>query len=616
MKTTRAALILTLLFGCGTAPTPEPTPPTVPTATAGASAALPPASAAPTPAPVALAPGFPAGWPYPADAMPVTGQHGMVVTDAGLATRVGLEMLKAGGNAVDAAVATAFALAVVYPGAGNLGGGGFMVARVDGGVHSVDFRETAPSKATHDTFAVSPAAKGPAKPEAKGGTARVGHLASGVPGSVAGLWEAHQKLGSKKKTWAEVLAPAIKLAEEGFVVDAEFTASVGQNSERLAKYPASAKLFLPDGKPVATGTTWKNPELAVVLKRIAEKGPKGFYEGPTADLLAAEMKSGGGLITRADLAKYKAKWRTPIEFSYRGAKVISMPPPSSGGVTLAMISQILEGYDLSKQSFHSPEELHYIFEAMRRAFIARNEKLGDPDFGKNPVEELLSPAWAAAQRATIKPDKATPTVELQPVAKDSGGAGPHTTNFSVVDDQGNAVALTTTINWFYGSGVTVTGAGFLMNNEMDDFATVPGKANGYGLVQGEPNAVAPNKRMLSSMSPSIVIGKDGHVQLVLGAAGGPTIITSVFLELSGVIDHGLSLMAATNAPRFHQQGQPDVVMMEKDGITDLQRKSLETMGYTFKERGHIADAPAIGWANGMWSGAAEPRRNGGLALGY
>ena len=616
MKTSRAALVLTLLFGCGTAPTPEPTPPVLPVTTA--TAALPTASAsvAPTPAPVALAPGFPAGWPYPADAAPVTGQHGMVVTDAGLGTKVGLEMLKAGGNAIDAAVATAFALAVVYPGAGNLGGGGFLVARVDGGMHSLDFRETAPAKATRDTFAPPPAAKGPAKPEDKGGTARVGHLASGIPGSVAGLWEAHQKLGSKKKTWAEVLAPAIKLAEEGFVVDAEFTASVGQNSERLAKYPASARLFLPDGKPVATGTTWKNPELAVVLKRIAEKGPKGFYEGPTADLLAAEMKSGGGLITKADLGKYKAKWRTPIEFSYRGNKVISMPPPSSGGVTLAMISQILEGYDLPRQSFHSPEELHFIFEAMRRAFIARNEKLGDPDFVKNPVEELLSPAWATAQRATIKADKATPTVELQPVAKDSGGNGPHTTSFSVVDDQGNAVALTTTINWFYGSGVTIPGAGFLMNNEMDDFATVPGKANGYGLVQGEPNAVAPGKRMLSSMSPSIVVGKDGHVSLVLGAAGGPTIITAVFLELSGVVDHGLSLMAATSAPRFHMQGQPDVVTAEKDGLTDLQRKSLEAMGYTFKERGHIADAPSIGWANGLWAGAAEPRRNGGLALGY
>ncbi len=622
MKTSRASLVLALFLGCGTAPSPPPAPIATPLATTSAPATAPSTSAA-APPPVALAPGFPAGWPYPADAAPVTGQHGMVVTDAGLATQVGLDMLKAGGNAVDAAVATAFALAVVYPGAGNLGGGGFLVARMDGGVHALDFRETAPKTAKHDTFAAPPADKkgqgadkSAAPPADKGGTARVGHLASGVPGSVAGLWEAHQKLGSKKKTWAELLAPAIKLANEGFVVDEEFTRSVGQNSERLSKYPASASLFLPDGAPLKTGTTWKNPDLAVVLERIAAKGPKGFYEGPTALLLAKEMKRGGGLITQADLGGYKAKWRTPIEFTYRGRKVVSMPPPSSGGVTLAMISQILEGYDLPAQSFHSPEELHLVFEAMRRAFLARNEKLGDPDFVKNPVDELLSPAWAAAQRATIKAGRATPTSELQPIAKDSGGAGPHTTHFSVVDDQGNAVALTTTLNWFYGSGVTVPGAGFVMNNEMDDFATVPGTANGYGLVQGEPNAVAPNKRMLSSMSPSIVVGKDGHVSLVLGAAGGPTIITAVFLELSGVVDHGLSLSATTNAPRFHQQGQPDVVMSEKGGLTDDQRKSLEAMGYTFKERQHIADAPSIGWESGTWMGAAEPRRGGGLALGY
>jgi gamma-glutamyltranspeptidase/glutathione hydrolase len=610
MKTSRAALALALLFGCGTAPTPTPAPPAPPappiaTAPVAAVTAPPPAVTAP---PAALAPGFPAGWPYPADATPVTGQHGMVVTDAGLATRVGLDVLKSGGNAIDAAVATAFALAVVYPGAGNLGGGGFMVARIDGGMHALDFRETAPRAATHDTFA--------AKAAKKEDAAKIGHLASGVPGSVAGLWEAHQKLGSKKKTWAELIAPAIRLAEEGFVVDAEFSRSVRQNAERLTMYPASASLFLPGGAPVKEGTTWKNPEIGAALRRIADKGPRGFYEGRTAELLTAEMKRGGGLITRAELGAYKAKWRTPIEFSYRGRKVISMPPPSSGGVTLAMISQILEGYDLPAQRFHSPDELHLIFEAMRRAFIARNEKLGDPDFVKNPVEELLSPAWAAAQRASIKPDRATPTAELQPIARDSGGAGPHTTNFSVVDEAGNAVALTTTINWFYGSGVTVAGAGFLMNNEMDDFATVPGKANGYGLVQGEPNAVAPNKRMLSSMAPSIVLDKDGHVSLVLGAAGGPTIITSVFLELSGVIDHGLSLSAATNAPRFHEQGQPDVVTHEKGGLTDAERKSLEAMGYTFKERQHIADAPSIGWANGAWVGGAEPRRIGGLALGY
>jgi gamma-glutamyltranspeptidase/glutathione hydrolase len=305
-----------------------------------------------------------------------------------------------------------------------------------------------------------------------------------------------------------------------------------------------------------------------------------------------------------------------VLFEYRGLPVISMGPPSSGGVTLAMMAHILEGYELGKLAFHSPEELHLIFEAMRRAFVARNERLGDPDFVQNPTARLLSPEWAAEQRATIKPDRATPTAELPQALPANGGAGPHTTNFTVVDAKGNAVALTTTLNWFYGAGVLVPGAGFLLNNEMDDFASIPGTPNGFGLVQGEPNAVAPGKRMLSSMSPSIVLGKDGHVALVLGAAGGPTITTAVFLQLAAFADHGLDVTAAVSAPRFHEQGLPDVVTHEKGGLPDPEKKALEAMGYTFKEREHIADAPAIGWTGTTWVGAAEPRRLGSLALGY
>jgi gamma-glutamyltranspeptidase/glutathione hydrolase len=601
MKTFRAALVLTFLVGCAAAP-PAPPPAPVPKPVAPATATSAPV-AAPQPPPV-----IPSAWPYAGDVAPVTGEHAMVVTDAALATQVGVDVLRAGGNAIDAAVATAFALAVVYPGAGNLGGGGFLVARVGGAAHALDFRETAPAGVKPDTFRPGPEGSPP--------KSKVGHLASGVPGSVAGLWEAHQKLGSKKKTWAELIAPAIKLAESGFAVDAEFARSVGENAERLTKFPASTALFLPGGAALTAGSTWKNPELALVLKRIAEKGPKGFYEGPTAALVAAEMKRGGGLITQADLAGYKAKWRTPLEFDYRGQKVISMPPPSSGGLTVAMIGHILQAYDLKALGWHSARELHLVFEAMRRAFVARNEKLGDPDFVKNPIEELLSPGWADAQRGTIKPDKATPTTEIVAAPQNTSGAGPHTTHFSVVDEQGNAVALTTTINWFYGSGVTVAGAGFLMNNEMDDFAVRPGTPNGYGLVQGEPNAIAPKKRMLSSMAPTIVVDKDGHVSLVLGGAGGPTIITAVFQELSNVLDHQLSLTAATNAPRFHEQGQPDLVIHEKNGLTDGQRKELEAMGYAFKEREHIADAPSLGWNGKVWVGAAEPRRTGSLALGF
>jgi gamma-glutamyltranspeptidase/glutathione hydrolase len=457
----------------------------------------------------------------------------------------------------------------------------------------------------------------PEPPANPGGDARYGHLSAGVPGSVAGLWEAFVKLGSKQLTWNEVLAPAIKLAKEGFTVDAAFAKSVGDSAKRLKAFPASAALFLPDGAPLKEGTVWKNPELAATLERISAKGPAGFYEGPTAEMLAAEMKRGGGIITQADLTAYRAKWREPVTFDYRKMRVVSMGPPSSGGVTLAMMAHILSTYDLAKLPFHGPEELHLIFEAMRRAYVARNERLGDPDFVQNPIARLLSPEWAGEQRASIKPDRATPTAELPGAVPANGGAGPHTTSFSVVDAKGNAVALTTTLNWFYGSGVTVPGAGFLLNNEMDDFATVPGSPNGYGLVQGEPNSIAPGKRMLSSMSPSVVFdAESGQVRLILGAAGGPTITTSVFLQLAAVADHGLDIAAAVSAPRFHEQGLPDSVMHEKNGLPDADRRALEAMGYTFKEREHIADAPAIGWAGGLWVGAAEPRRLGSLALGY
>ena len=604
MRMPRAAYLLALLLGCTTAqPTslqqqPQPVPLPAPQSSQTQAPAEPAQPAVPG------RPQLPAEWPYPASAAPVTGANGMVVSDATIATNVGLEVLRSGGNAADAAVATAFALAVAYPTAGNIGGGGFIVARIDGAAHALDFRETAPAAATRDMYTTPEATKNKAS--------STGHLSAGVPGSVAGLWEAHQKLGSKKKTWAELLAPAIKLAEEGFTVDAEFAKAIGIVTKRLAAHPASAALFLPNGAPVAAGSTWKNPDLAKALRRIAEKGPAGFYEGPTAALIAAEMKRGKGLITTADLKAYTAKWRPPVEFTYRGHRVTSMPPPSSGGVTLAMMSHILEGYDLKKLGWNAPERLHLVVESMRRAFTARNARLGDPDFVKNPLDELLSPEWATAQRATIKLDRATPSAP----APNSGGSGPHTTHLSVVDGKGNAVALTTTVNWWFGSGVTVAGAGFVLNNEMDDFAAIPGTENGFGLVQGEPNAVGPKKRMLSSMAPTLVTAPDGHVTLVLGAAGGPTIITAVFQILSNVVDHGFNLTEAESAPRFHHQGLPDLILHEKHGLPPELRKRMEAMGHAFKEREHIADAPSIGWNGTAWIGAAEPRRNGSLAAGY
>jgi gamma-glutamyltranspeptidase/glutathione hydrolase len=588
------AIAALALVACAAAP---PSAPAAPPAAPLASAA---------PAPAAPAFHFPADWPFAQGAPEAHSAHGMVVTDAALATKVGVDVLVSGGNAVDAAVATAFALAVVYPTAGNVGGGGFLVARVGGKPYALDFRETAPGAATRDMYL---GADG--KPT---NDSWDGWRSSGVPGSVAGLHEAWRVLGSKRKSWADLLAPAIELADKGFVVDDAFLKTLGMMQKRLAKFPASAALFLPGGAPPAAGSLFRNPDLAAVLRRVAAEGPAGFYQGPVAQAIAGAMKDGGGLITEADLRGYQAKWRAPVEFDYRGRHVIGMPPPSSGGLTAAMIAHVLEGWDLGSVGWHSAKHVHLVAEAMRRAFAARNAKLGDPDFVKNPVDELMSPAWTTAQRATVKEDRATSTHDLFPnipVEKE----GPHTTHFSVVDAEGNAAGLTTTLNAWYGSGVTVPGLGFVLNDEMDDFATVPGTANMFGLVQGEPNAIVPGKRMLSSMSPSIVVGPDGKVQAVLGAAGGSRIITAVFEELSNVVDFGMSVGDAVRAPRFHQQDSPDVIALEPHGLPGDVVDALHAMGHATKEVGHLADAPGIGFASGLWEGAAEPRRDGSLAAG-
>ncbi len=546
---------------------------------------------------------LPPNWPH-AHPASVTGAKGMVVTDNAIATQVGSDVLRDGGNAADAAVATAFALAVAYPTAGNIGGGGFAVTLFNGTAKALDFRETAPAAARHDMYL--DAKRQPLN------DSRQGIRSAGVPGSVAGLWELAGTLGSKRKGWAELLAPAIALAKRGFVVDEAFRQGVADRADRLKQHAASALLFLPNGQAPAVGSIWKNPALASVLERIAKNGPSEFYRGSTAHALAAQMHIEGGLVTLADLAAYQAKWRDPLMFTYRDARIISMPPPSSGGVTLAMICHILEGIELKQWGAQSPNALHMSFEAMRRSFAARNAKLGDPDFVKMPLDELLSADWASAQRSSIRPERATPSTDIASSGVPSA-VGPHTTHFSIVDGDGNAVALTTTLNWWYGSGVTVKQAGFLLNNEMDDFASVPGAANGYGLVQGEANAIAPGKRMLSSMAPTIVMAPGGQVRLVLGAAGGPTIISSVFEELSNVIDFGLDPAAAVGLPRFHMQHLPDLVTYEKDGLSDDTRQRLTEMGYTFKERDHVADAPLIGRVGVVWVGVAEPRRAGALA---
>lgn len=600
MKAARRALIAALLVAvplasCGGTST-APVAPTAPVASSAAATA-----------PAAPPPRFPPDWPFTQGAPTPRSAKGMVVTDCALATKVGADVLASGGNAVDAAVATAFALAVAFPSAGNIGGGGFMVARIGGKPYALDFREMAPGAATRDMYL------GPdGKPTHD---TREGWRSVGVPGSVAGLYEAWRTLGSKQKTWAELLAPAIDLADRGFTVDAAFDEPIGYLQKRLAKFPASAALFLPNGAPPPAGSTWRDPELAQVLRRIAAQGPAGFYEGPMADALASAMKDNGGLVTKADLAAYQPKWRTPIEFDYRGRHVIGMPPPSSGGVTMAMIAHILEGYDLAAAGWHSARQVHLVAEAMRRAFAARNAKLGDPDFVQMPIAELLSPEWATKQRATIDPDKATPTRVLFPQLAGASADGPHTTNFSVVDANGDAVALTTTLNAWYGSGVTVKGLGFVLNDEMDDFATVPGTANMFGLVQGEPNAIAPHKRMLSSMSPSIVLGPDGQVVAVLGAAGGSRIITAVFQELSNIVDYAMDAGDAVRAPRFHQQDSPDKLFLEPRALPEDVVNALHAMGHETAEVEHLADAPGIGRDRGLWEGAAEPRRDGSLAAG-
>jgi gamma-glutamyltranspeptidase / glutathione hydrolase len=548
----------------------------------------------------------PAEWRFSMSAPPVVAAHGMVATDAPLATHVGAEVLRRGGNAVDAAVATAFALAVVYPVAGNLGGGGFLVARMSGGPPvALDFREVAPGAATRDMYI------GPdGKPDDRSLT---GDLAAGVPGSVAGLWEAHHRFGSRP--WAELLAPAVHLADSGFAIDSDFAGDAHRDSTRLSQFPASAALFLPGGHPARPGDRWRNPQLAAVLRRIAADGLAGFYAGPTARAMVAEMRRGHGIITLADLAAYHAKWRTPVTFDYRGFHIISMPPPSSGGMTIALMAHLLAGRDLHALGWHSPAELHLLTEAMRRGFAVRNHFLGDPDVITIPADRLLSQPFADSLASSIRPDRATPSAD---VAFPTGGApeGKHTTHFSVIDGQGNAVALTTTINSGFGSASTVAGDGFLLNDEMDDFTAQPGFPNSEGLVMGDANAIAPGKRMLSSMTPTIVLGRDGAPMLVTGASGGGIIITAVFQVISNVVDYDMAIGAAVSAPRIHHQHLPDTLLYERNGLRDDAIAALQAMHQPVEaSRGPLGIGASIMRTPAGIAGMADPRVHGS-AEGY
>lgn len=598
-----AAVTFALAACSGAGRAPASTPSRQPAATPRSAPATTPLSAADA----AAAAQIPQGWRYPlSSAHPVDGTHGVVVTDDAIASRVGLAILEQGGNAVDAAVATAFALAVVYPQAGNLAGGGFMVVHMANGTSAaLDFREKAPLKATRNMYL------GPnGQPTDKSIT---GPLSVGVPGSVAGLWAAHKRFGSLP--WTRLLAPAIRLASQGFKVNHNFAVSVARDSARLSRFPASAALFLPGGKPVVEGTTWKDPALADVLRRIRDQGPAGFYKGKTADLIVAQMKRSGGLITHQDLDQYQAKWRDPIRFTYRGNEVISMPPPSSGGITMAETLNILEQWNLHQIGWHSPRELHLMTEAMRRAFADRNHYLGDPDFVSFPQARLISKAYAKQRAAGISLDHATRSADVSP-GNVASPEGHNTTNFDVIDAKGDAVALTTTLNDLYGSAVSVAGAGFVLNDEMDDFTSKPGSPNMFGLVQGEANAIAPGKRMLSSMSPTIVLGPDGKVRLVTGARGGPRIITAVLQIISNVVDYDMGIGAAVYAPRIHNQDLPDSLFYEAGGLTQSTIQALEAMGHHMAAlRGFVADAPSILRVGDVWQAMPDPREHG-VAAGY
>jgi gamma-glutamyltranspeptidase / glutathione hydrolase len=564
-----------------------------------------------------------------ASSQPVHAQHAIVVSVHGLASRAGSDIMQAGGNAIDAAVATGFALAVVHPPAGNLGGGGFMLIRMaDGKTHFLDYREKAPAAATRTMYL-----------DAQGnvieGASDYGYKAIAVPGSVAGMVYAQQKYG--RLTLQQVIAPAIKLAREGYPLTWEEARDL-EHDQHLGEFRESKRVFQRDGDFYKPGEIFRQPDLARTLERIAAK-PEDFYHGELARELAAAMQKGGGLVTTDDLAHYEVKEREPIRGTYRGYEIISAPPPSSGGTVLIESLNILEGYDLGKMQDHSARSIHFITEAFRRAFYDRAEFMGDPDYSRIPVAQLIDKRYAAAWRESIDSGSASPSAtaskdlkrpavfsELEQYAATHPGPAappehPHTTHYSVVDAEGNAVSVTTTINDWFGSRVTAEGLGFLLNDEMDDFSAKPGVPNSDGLIQGEANAVGPGKRPLSSMTPTIV-ARHGKTFLVLGSPGSSKIITTVANILLGVVDYGMNIQEAVNAPRFHNQWLPDVLNVEKWFSPDT-IAALTKMGYHVQiglhddGGGYWSDGECIEIdpKTGDRLGASDGR-NGGKPVGY
>lgn len=550
-----------------------------------------------------------------ASRQPVRAKHGMVSSVSQIASQVGVDVLKRGGNAVDAAVAVGLALAVVWPEAGNLGGGGFMVIRkVDGTATAIDYRETAPAAAYRNVYLNE-------KGEYIKESSTFGHLAAGVPGTVAGMAYALEKYGTMK--WADLAEPARKLAADGFPVWYQLETSLKNGSRQLSRNAESKRIFLRDGKPYEADEIFKQPELAATFQRMIQNGPREFYEGKTAQLIEASVKranaktaKGEWWMTVEDLKKYKPVERAPLRGKYRGHEIITMPPPSSGGIAMLQMLNILERYDLKKMGAGSSQSIHVMIEAMRRAFADRAEFLGDPDFVKVPVAGLTSRGYADKLAATIDPNRASSSQEIKH-GNPSAFESEQTTHFTVVDKDGNVVTNTYTLNGSYGCHVTVEGAGFLLNNEMDDLAPEPGKANMYGLIQSEANAVAAGKRPLSSMTPTIVL-KDGKFWFALGSPGGPTIINTVMQTIINVIDHGMNIQQAIDWPRFHHQWMPDEIRWEPLGISPDTMQKLTSMGHKFAERpGNMGDCEAVMIEDktGVRLGGSDGRRNG-YSVGY
>jgi gamma-glutamyltranspeptidase/glutathione hydrolase len=539
---------------------------------------------------------------------PAVADSAMVVSAKAEATRVGLDVLRRGGNAVDAAIAVHFALAVTHPSAGNIGGGGFMVVRqTDGEVHTYDYRERAPLAATEDMYL--DAAGTPVE-----GLSWYGWKAVGTPGSVAGMALVHARHGTLP--WRDLIEPAIRLADDGFVVDPYFWGSLDGDAEDIRRFPGAAAILFPEGHPPAIGDTLRQPALARTLRLIADGGAGVFYRGEIADSIANAMAANGGLVTKQDLAAYEAKERPPVTFDYRGYRIHSMGPPSSGGLTMMWILEQLETFDLSKYPFHSAASVHRIVEAMRRAYGERNILLGDPDFADIPPEAWRE-GYGTALAATIDTLRATPSSEIRPelFAAVVPTESTETTHFSIIAPDGSAVASTTTINGGFGSYMTV--AGFFLNNEMDDATIKPGVANAYGLVQGRANAIEPGKRPLSAMTPTIV-EQDGRVKFVLGTPGGSTIITSVAQVLIDAIDYGMTLAEANDAKRIHHQHLPDRIDVEPFGLSQDTVDRLTGMGHTVRFRGGYSgrvETIEVDFQHGFLFGRSD-LRGGGLADGF